>query len=112
MQNSQRKKTFFASDFHLGVDARLTSAERERQVVRWLDSVAPEAEAIYLVGDLFEFWFEYNSSQKRPSTAAPLVSWFRNFVVLRNVSDPRAIVTQGAVTIALPAAPTYVKMLP
>jgi len=55
------KKTFFASDFHLGVDARLTSAERERQVVRWLRQIAPEAEAIYLVGDLFEFWFEYKT---------------------------------------------------
>jgi UDP-2,3-diacylglucosamine hydrolase len=55
------KKTFFASDFHLGVDARLTSAERERQLVRWLDMAAPEAEAIYLVGDLFEFWFEYKT---------------------------------------------------
>lgn len=53
------KKTFFASDFHLGVDARLPSRERERQVVRWLDRVAPEAERIFLVGDLFEFWFEY-----------------------------------------------------
>ena len=59
--NQQRKKTFFASDFHLGVDARLTSAERERQVLRWLDAIAPEAEAIYLVGDLFEFWFEYKT---------------------------------------------------
>ena len=38
------KKTFFASDFHLGAEARLTSAERERQLVRWLDAVAPEAE--------------------------------------------------------------------
>ncbi len=55
------KKTFFASDFHLGADARLSSAERERQVVRWLRQVAPEADAIYLVGDLFEFWFEYKS---------------------------------------------------
>ncbi len=55
------KKTFFASDFHLGADARLTSAERERQIVQWLDLIAPEAEAIYLVGDLFEFWFEYKS---------------------------------------------------
>lgn len=55
------KKTFFASDFHLGADARLPSAERERQLVRWLGLVAPEAEAIYLVGDLFEFWFEYKS---------------------------------------------------
>jgi UDP-2,3-diacylglucosamine hydrolase len=54
-------KTFFASDFHLGANARLNSAERERQLVRWLDQIAPEAEAIYLVGDLFEFWFEYKS---------------------------------------------------
>ena len=58
---SMQKKTFFASDFHLGVDARLSSTERERQVVRWLEQVAPDADAIYLVGDLFEFWFEYKS---------------------------------------------------
>jgi UDP-2,3-diacylglucosamine hydrolase len=55
------KKTYFASDFHLGVNARLTSAERERQIVRWLDMVSRDAEAIYLVGDLFDFWFEYSS---------------------------------------------------
>ncbi len=53
--------TFFASDFHLGVDARLPSAERERQLVRWLDWAAPQAEAIYLVGDLFDFWHEYRT---------------------------------------------------
>jgi len=55
------KKTYFASDFHLGTDARLTSVERERQVVRWLDQCAADAEAIYLVGDIFEFWFEYRT---------------------------------------------------
>jgi UDP-2,3-diacylglucosamine hydrolase len=53
------KKTYFASDFHLGVDARLTSKERERQIVRWLDEIRRDAEAIYLVGDVFDFWFEY-----------------------------------------------------
>lgn len=55
------KNIYFASDFHLGVDARLSSRERERQIVRWLDRIAPEAEAVYLVGDLFEFWFEYQT---------------------------------------------------
>lgn len=55
------KKVFFASDFHLGADAVLSSRERERQIVRWLDSIAPGAEAVYLVGDLFEFWFEYRT---------------------------------------------------
>lgn len=54
-------KIFFASDFHLGIDARLTSAERERQIVRWLDQIKEEAEEIYLVGDVFDFWFEYKT---------------------------------------------------
>lgn len=53
------KKTFFASDFHLGIDARDPSGVRERKVVRWLHQCAPEAEAIYLVGDIFEFWHDY-----------------------------------------------------
>ncbi len=54
-----RKKTYFASDFHLGVDARVSSAERERQLVRWLSHVESGADAIYLVGDIFEFWYTY-----------------------------------------------------
>jgi UDP-2,3-diacylglucosamine hydrolase len=54
-------KTYFASDFHLGTDARLTSKEREQQLVRWLDLAAQDASAIYLVGDMFEFWFEYKT---------------------------------------------------
>jgi UDP-2,3-diacylglucosamine hydrolase len=55
------KKTYFASDFHLGADAQRTSRERERQIVRWLDQCAYDAETIYLVGDLFEFWHEYKT---------------------------------------------------
>lgn len=55
------KPTFFLSDFHLGIDARLSSRERERQVVRFLDWAGPQAAAIYLVGDVFEFWFEYKT---------------------------------------------------
>lgn len=50
---------YFASDFHLGIDAHTTSRERERQLLDWLDYVSADAEAIYLVGDLFEFWFEW-----------------------------------------------------
>ena len=55
------KKIFFASDFHLGIDARLSSQARERQIVRWLDQIRPEAAALYLVGDIFDFWFEYKT---------------------------------------------------
>jgi UDP-2,3-diacylglucosamine hydrolase len=54
-----QKKTFFASDFHLGIGARHPSADRERSIVRWLHQSAPDAAAIYLVGDIFEFWHEY-----------------------------------------------------
>ncbi len=55
------KKVFFASDFHLGIDGITSSRERERAIVRWLDLIAPEAERIYLVGDLFDYWFEYGT---------------------------------------------------
>jgi UDP-2,3-diacylglucosamine hydrolase len=55
------EKIYFASDFHLGADARLTSGERERQIVRWLEQIAADATGLYLVGDLFEAWFEYKS---------------------------------------------------
>ncbi|MCB0654814.1 MAG: UDP-2,3-diacylglucosamine diphosphatase [Saprospiraceae bacterium] len=50
---------YFASDFHLGVDARLTTREREKQIVRWLHHITPSCGHLYLVGDLFDFWFEY-----------------------------------------------------
>ncbi len=55
------KKIYFASDFHLGIDAKYTSKEREQQIVRWLDLIKIDAEAIYLVGDVFDFWFEYST---------------------------------------------------
>ncbi|MDP2386266.1 MAG: UDP-2,3-diacylglucosamine diphosphatase [Bacteroidota bacterium] len=53
------KKIYFASDFHLGVPTYEKSLTRERLLVRWLDTVKQDAEEIYLVGDLFDFWFEY-----------------------------------------------------
>lgn len=59
------KKTYFASDFHLGVDGRLTSAERERQLVAWFNMIQSDAKEIYLVGDLFDFWFEYKHAVPR-----------------------------------------------
>jgi len=58
MSNSQ-KKIYFASDFHLGVNAKHTSKEREQFVVKWLDSIINDVEHLYLMGDVFDFWFEY-----------------------------------------------------
>jgi len=53
------KKIYFASDFHLGVPTYEKSFEREKRIVRWLDEVKQDAQEIYLMGDLFDFWFEY-----------------------------------------------------
>lgn len=55
------KKIYFASDFHLGVDARLSSKDRELQIVAWLDTIKHDAAEIYLVGDVFDYWFEYGA---------------------------------------------------
>ena len=53
------KKIYFASDFHLGIPDRKKSLEREKKFVNWLDMAREDAAEIYLMGDLFDFWFEY-----------------------------------------------------
>lgn len=53
------KKIYFASDFHLGVPNYEKSREREKTLVNWLESIRSDAQEIFLVGDLFDFWFEY-----------------------------------------------------
>ncbi|HEY9561290.1 MAG TPA: UDP-2,3-diacylglucosamine diphosphatase [Anseongella sp.] len=56
-----KTKIYFASDFHLGTPTHAKSREREDRIVRWLDLVQEDASAIYLLGDLFDFWFEYRT---------------------------------------------------
>ncbi|HAN00738.1 MAG TPA: UDP-2,3-diacylglucosamine hydrolase [Marinilabiliales bacterium] len=55
----QEKKIFFVSDVHLGHPSLETARWREHLFVQWLDEIKPHAEAIYLVGDIFDFWYEY-----------------------------------------------------
>ena len=50
---------YFASDMHLGLLPAQESREREKLLIGWLRRVAADAEAIFLVGDLFDFWYEY-----------------------------------------------------
>jgi UDP-2,3-diacylglucosamine hydrolase len=57
--NLTNKKVFFASDMHLGAPDKESSNLREKNVVRWLTEIQHEAEAIVLVGDIFDFWYEY-----------------------------------------------------
>lgn len=55
------KKAFWASDFHLGTPNHKDSRTRENLIVQWLESIQDEAEVIFLVGDIFDFWFEYKN---------------------------------------------------
>lgn len=62
MQNSIKKSIYFASDFHLGIPDHQKSIEREKEICSWLDFIKIDANQIFLVGDLFDFWFEYKNA--------------------------------------------------
>lgn len=53
------KKIYFSSDNHLGAPSHQQSIPREKKFVAWLDEIKTDAAAIFLLGDLFDFWFEY-----------------------------------------------------
>jgi UDP-2,3-diacylglucosamine hydrolase len=54
-------KIYFASDFHLGIPDHDSSLLREKMLVSWLDSIRADAAEIFLMGDVFDFWFEYKT---------------------------------------------------
>lgn len=56
---NDNEKIYFASDFHLGLTAGSVPVEREKKIVRWLNEIAHDAGEIYLLGDIFDFWWEY-----------------------------------------------------
>lgn len=58
---SEGKKVYFSSDHHLGAPTKAESFPREQQFVQWLDEIKTDAAAIFLLGDLFDFWFEYKT---------------------------------------------------
>ena len=62
------KKIYFASDFHLGIPNAEKSLEREKKIVRWLRECQKDAHEVFLVGDLFDFWFEYKHAVPRGFT--------------------------------------------
>ncbi len=55
------KKVYFSSDNHLGAPTKEASKPREQKFVTWLDEIKKDAAAIFLLGDLFDFWFEYKT---------------------------------------------------
>jgi UDP-2,3-diacylglucosamine hydrolase len=60
MQLPPGKKVFFLSDFHLGVPDAVSSLKREKLVVQFLNSIKDQASTIFIVGDIFDFWYEYS----------------------------------------------------
>ena len=59
MQIPAGKKVYFLSDFHLGVPDHASSLVREKKIVAFLERAKADAATIFIVGDLFDFWFEY-----------------------------------------------------
>ena len=59
IQLPQGKKVYFASDFHLGIPSKEESLARERKIIRWLTEAQQDASHIFLIGDIFDFWYEY-----------------------------------------------------
>ena len=56
------KKIYFISDMHFGIPDFEESLEREKRLVKWLEKAGQDAEEFFLLGDIFDFWFEYRSA--------------------------------------------------
>ena len=61
-------KIYFVSDVHLGAPALKNNHEREMLFVQWLDEIKHDVKELYLVGDIFDFWFEYKKVAPRGFT--------------------------------------------
>jgi len=61
MELAAGKKVYFLSDFHLGAPNEIASREREDRLVQFLNRAKEDAAAIFIVGDIFDFWFEYKT---------------------------------------------------
>ena len=61
MELAPGKKIYFLSDFHLGAPNEIESRKREARLVHFLNESKKDAAAFFIVGDIFDFWFEYKS---------------------------------------------------
>ena len=64
----EKGKIYFVSDVHLGAPALANNRERELQFARWLDFIRDDVAELYLMGDIFDFWFEYRKVVPRGFT--------------------------------------------
>ncbi len=73
------RKIYFFSDAHLGLSSKEEERHKERTLVRFLDSIGRDGEELFIVGDLFDFWFEYR-------TVVPK-GYFRLFTKLADLTE-------------------------
>jgi len=59
MQLPMGQKVYFLSDFHLGAPNYEISRQRENKLVSFFDQIKADAHTVFIVGDMFDFWFEY-----------------------------------------------------
>src|SRR5881396_1347950 len=83
-----RSRAIFIADAHLGTESRAREAPREARLRSFLRSLPGRAESLYVVGDLFDFWFEYRTAIPR-----------RYFEILRTLRD---VHEQGVAITCLP----------
>ena len=79
---------YFISDVHMDGDASDREREKERRLISFLDGIREKAEVLYIVGDLFDFWFEYRKAVPN-----------RYFRILRKLSE---IVDSGTRVVFIP----------
>ena len=87
------KKIYFLSDFHLGAPDPVSSLEREKIIVKFLDEIKNDAAEIFLVGDMFDFWYEYCKVVPKGYVrllALPRPATTGLFLRLRRLCPPRA----------------------
>jgi UDP-2,3-diacylglucosamine hydrolase len=65
---TEKKKIYFVSDVHLGAPALNNNREREMLFARWLDEIKPDVGELYLMGDIFDYWWEYKKVVPRGFT--------------------------------------------
>ncbi len=82
------KKIYFAADFHLGAPSAEESLQREKKVVSWLSSIQESAAHIFILGDIFDFWFEYRYTIPKGFTRI-----LGQFIHLRDQGIPITIFT-------------------
>lgn len=73
------RKSYFFSDAHLGVGTKEEDRQKERSLVAFLEFVHSDGEQLFIVGDLFDYWFEYQSVVPK--------GYFRLFSKLADLSD-------------------------